>query len=33
VSRDPFSPEDCMRSCRPFPFFSVAYFHNGFPDI
>jgi hypothetical protein len=33
VSGDPFRPEDSVRSCRPFSFFSVAYFHDHFPDV
>jgi hypothetical protein len=33
VSSDSFCPEDGMRCCQPFPFPSIAYFHNGFPDI
>jgi hypothetical protein len=33
VSGDLFSPEDGVRSCWPFSFLSVEYFHNRFPDI
>jgi hypothetical protein len=33
VSHDPFSPEDCICSCRPFSLLSVTYFHDCFPDV
>jgi hypothetical protein len=33
VSRDSFSPEHGVRSCQPFSFLSITYFHNCFPDV